>query len=55
MNALTKFLADIFLGAIGDFVQGLLTSLRSEKAQRDVGRLTAERDQANAVIVTQQA
>lgn len=55
MSAIGKFFADVFLGAFGDFLQGLLTSLRSEKAQRDVGRLTAERDQAKDVITTQQA
>lgn len=55
MSALSKFLADIFLGAFGEFLQGLLSSLRAESAQREVGKLTAERDQGKATIAAQQA
>lgn len=50
-----KTLLDSFLAAFGSAVTDWLGDLRAEQAQRDVGRLTSERDQAKAATSATQA
>lgn len=48
LAALLKPIAEAFFSAFGEAVSDWLTARRAEQAQRELGRVTAERDQAVA-------